>query len=861
MSNILLEKEQSSDENVMKFKRVFHQPPRFIVTFMAKESLLEYLTGEVPLIERRKIKSLIFNEESKLDDIDEDNLKIIKEKLLDLKIVDPGVGSGAFSIDILNRVVNLVEKINDAIGEGTNRYNLRKKLIENSIYGVDIQERAIHLAHLRLWLSLVVDTKDTKDILPLINLDFRILRGNSLISKIFGYPFDMNIVNTAGRKTPEKIIDTIEKFKNLKIEYAETFEELKREKLREEIEKKKKEIAIWYLTQIKRRKIQELSGIEGQLKLFKEPEQLSLFRKTEKEKQAIKGEIEDIEVKISQIKEGRKIDSFNWWLDFFEVMGVKGGFDIVIGNPPYGISEPQEVAKNEFSLGSNDSYGVFTALGAKILKPGGVLCFIMSDTYQTIRTHRKLREKLLKETEIKYLISVPSRTFKAMVNPGIYLFKKDLKNKEKNNFILVADFHNLSIKNGDLEAGFELLVENDNFDETKDSHTITSEKDIAIYAYRQKLIPRFSNLSFFIASPKLFKLMDDTTNVSIFKEPPVIKVDFNDKEIELVKLGDITKVVVGLQTGDNHYYLRQLPETKGSSYEEVDLDLVLSDEDLKRIREDGKLRTDVIENGICIDPNHKTHQYRYFDGRYFVPYDKGGASDIEEGWLPNYYVPTPYFIDWSEKAVRRLKTYKKSNRNKLASRFQNKDFYFKKGITVSYTGFYAPMFRFKNISAFDVGGSCIFPRSDSTESLLGILSSKLIKFLSKNFIDSTVNYQVDEFKKIPIAYSISNSTLQKLIPLVSSIITKQRQDLKYDYMTNEQIEIDKIIYKLYNLNDKDIEEVENWYWRRYPKLAKAIETKTNRTLKLGGAWKGIRITERGITKGREELLRKLEDQW
>jgi len=162
----------------------------------------------------------------------------------------------------------------------------------------------------------------------------------------------------------------------------------------------------------------------------------------------------------------------------------------------------------------------------------------------------------------------------------------------------------------------------------------------------------------------MFALMDDTTTVTP-ENPPMIKVNFNGKEIELVKLGDIAKVVVGLQTGDNNYYLRQLSTTKGSNYKEIDLDLVLKEDELEKIRKDEKLRQDVIENGLCINPNHKAHQHRYFGGRYFVPYDKGGASDIEGGWLPNYYVPTPYFIDWSEEAVKRMKTLTIADRIRL----------------------------------------------------------------------------------------------------------------------------------------------------------------------------------------------------
>ncbi|GAJ16732.1 unnamed protein product, partial [marine sediment metagenome] len=93
-------------------------------------------------------------------------------------------------------------------------------------------------------------------------------------------------------------------------------------------------------------------------------------------------------------------------------------------------------------------------------------------------------------------------------------------------------------------------------------------------------------------------------------------------------------------------------------------------------------------------------------------YDKGGASDVEEGWLPNYYVPTPYFIDWSEQAVKRMKKLtiadirKKNNeqipanreyyKDQIAAVLRNREFYFKEGITFSIVGLYSPTFRIGN---------------------------------------------------------------------------------------------------------------------------------------------------------------------
>ena len=522
--------------------------PRFVVSFMVKQALLNYLTTELPQIPKDAFKSLVFDlSTEKLDEP-----AVIKEKLIDLKIVDPGVGSGAFSVDILNKLVSLVEKLNEKLGVHEDRYNLRKKLIEDCIYGVDIQERAVHLARLRLWLSLIVDTEveDIAAIPPLINLDFKIVKGDSLVSKICGFVFDFETqLAGSAKKTPAQmaLFGLRGKYNDLRLEYAEAVTVTEKEKLRKKIDKTKREIAIWHLESIRKKREKDLKGIGAQRTLVEKTGRE--LAQEDRQRAAIDQELSNIGEKIKEIRKGKEIDAFYWDLNFFEVMGVKGGFDIVIANPPYGVAVDKAVSEAEFGLGSKDSYGVFAALGVNILKPCGTLCYIMSDTWQTIRTHYKLRKKLFEEIEAQYLISVPMRTFTATVNTGIYLFKKSTVDSEKANWVIAADFHGLDIKNGDLENAFEELIKNEPDETYVDGYTVISDREKAIYVYRQKIIKKFSNLSFFIASPKMFALMDDTTNVTP-GNPPVMKVDFNGKEIELVKLGDISDVKHGLTTGN-----------------------------------------------------------------------------------------------------------------------------------------------------------------------------------------------------------------------------------------------------------------------------------------------------------------------
>jgi hypothetical protein len=100
-----------------------------------------------------------------------------------------------------------------------------------------------------------------------------------------------------------------------------------------------------------------------------------------------------------------------------------------------------------------------------------------------------------------------------------------------------------------------------------------------------------------------------------------------------------------------------------------------------------------------------------------------------------------------------------------------------------------------------------------------------IKYLVKSYADHTVNSTASVIEKMIAIYKFDKNLANKIIKLVEEIVSNQKRTPKYDYMTNEQLEIDKLVYKMYNLNEEDIKEVENWYFRRYPKLAKIIEEK------------------------------------
>jgi len=821
--------ENTLEEKERGKKGTFYTP-REIVTFMVKESLLQFLQNETN-VEAGALKEFVYN--GHLEDLSKNEIRLIDEKLENIKVLDPAVGSGAYPVEMLNILVSLRKKLDVRVGKNINEIELKKQFIKNNLFGVDIDSGAIEIAKLRLWLALIVDY-EKDDIEPLPNLDFQFRIGNSLQEKVAG--FEIVTKDYLYKKTSmypqseqlEMIADKKETYTPMQLQVTKASKYLEDmvgiidkyfDEENVELKKKYKEKFDELEDKIFSARIKDLTNETNTLldKINFDKEKEKLFKKK-------MDEIDNLE---KMFKEGiHKL--FIPALHFAEVFNQNNGFDIVIGNPPYGVKVDNDI-RDWHDLESKDSYGIFISTSLKrFLKNNGVLSFVTSDTWLTIRTHKKLRRQVLEKT-IHKVIRLHQDCFDATVNACILLVTKNSKNKDNN--IIAADLTNISTRK--------------EIDDLRDKlynlklYVGTSTEKFAVYEYPQNLILTNSNNPIFVGSPKLFQLMNDTNCEFVEKEVGELKkkkvkvrlIEFNGEKLELVRLGDIAEVKQGLATGGNHYYLYQNPNVSGSykSIEEYK-EFLLTEEDLKRIRNNENIRLKVIDRGI-----HKSKDEKNFDpdlwfyGRYIIPYDKGGESDTSSGWLPNYYVSTNYYINWSQESVRRLKTYKIADRirdrneNKRitenyektnAAVIRNKEYYFKEGITASRVGQYSPTYRLASDTIFDSGCSNIYCDSFDRNFLLGVLNCRICRYFFKLVINHSVNSQVDDVKEIPL-FILNDTNIENL---VNMLILKQKNNPRYKFNENEQKEIDKIIYEIYGLNDEDIEEVETWHRRRYPKL-------------------------------------------
>lgn len=324
------------------------------------------------------------------------------------------------------------------------------------------------------------------------------------------------------------------------------------------------------------------------------------------------------------------------------------------------------------------------------------------------------------------------------------------------------------------------------------------------YTVRQGLLDRCARQPIFEGLASLYEFMADVPPTADSVE--LSRADGSKMVVRhllvrgrrVVKLADIAGVKIGLQSGDNGRFYRVAPGVKGGAqkggYKEVHSHQTVSETTLAALTAAQKL------GGIEInDPSNDA---------YFVPLDKAGESDIEGGLLAMFWRPVEFYVDWSEQAVSAMK---RLHGNKGV--FRNPQFYFKKGISFSTTGIYCPTFRLSHGGVFDQKSSNIFCDVIDHKVLLGILSSTLLRYFAKAFVNHGVDIQIGE---LPIALP-DNTQRDAISAVVDDIIAHQKIDTGYDYRP-KLAELDQVIADLYVLSAAERSELSAWFRRHYPKL-------------------------------------------
>ncbi len=484
-------------EKLNGYKEGSFYTPSFITSYMCSESITPIVLDKFNAIyewDCKDIKAL----RGKIDrDFSDQKAKEYLQVLLTLRICDPAVGSGHFLVSALNEMVRIAYKLgliaslyrhelrleNDEIIIHTPEnkifnytiphrendphhhiqkelFNLKKDIIENCLFGVDINPNSCEITKLRLWIELLKYSyyifekgKNTNNLETLPNIDINIKCANSLISR-FNLNDDLKKIPNIKQKIQEykdlvaqykdpnplyplNKADLINKIQDLKNTFSLT---LKDPKTKAELEKAiEKHIKKYNFFALDDKSL--LDGLNYFIpSLFGT---LKLSPKEEEEAFASYGRIRALRKNLDDALSGGEYqNAFEWRFEFPEVLDDEGdflGFDCIIGNPPY-IRQEQikdlkpllEKQYHDFYNSSSDIYTYFFALAFNLLKEKGFNAFITSNKYARAKYGAKLREWLLKKTTlVSYMELNALKVFEsATVDTSIISFIKQPPLKE-----------------------------------------------------------------------------------------------------------------------------------------------------------------------------------------------------------------------------------------------------------------------------------------------------------------------------------------------------------------------------------------------------------------------------------------------
>ena len=370
-----------------KDKGTFYTPKE-IVQYMCRESLIAYLC-EKHKDDEENIRNLV---EHHIANWNEDKRNKILDSLKNVKICDPAIGSGAFPMGLLNELY----QCRLALGEEKS-VNIKKEIIQNNIYGVDIEKGAVDIARLRFWLTLVVEEETAE---PLPNLDYKIMQGNSLLESYQGVDLS-NLIKRKKDITQETQINIFDELLDVSrfelLEYIKEYFNCTNSDRKEEL----------------RQKIDE--NIRQQI------------------------EEQRISLDLSNINLSANSHFFLWHTYFGNVFNqvnkTDNGFDIVIGNPPYiqlqkddgKLAKMYENQGYQTFAGKGDIYSLFYEKGYQILKQKGILAYITSNKWMRAEYGEATRKFFAEKTNPIQLIDFAGiKVFEsATVDTNILIFAKE----------------------------------------------------------------------------------------------------------------------------------------------------------------------------------------------------------------------------------------------------------------------------------------------------------------------------------------------------------------------------------------------------------------------------------------------------
>ncbi|MEJ8601153.1 class I SAM-dependent DNA methyltransferase [Helicobacter pylori] len=809
-------------EKLNGYKEGSFYTPSFITSYMCKESITPIVLDKFNAIYQwdcENLKAL----RGKIDrNFSNEKVKEYLNTLLTLRICDPAVGSGHFLVSVLNEMVLIAYKLgfitslyrhelrleNDEIIIHTPKnevfkytiphsendphhhiqkelFELKKSIIENCLFGVDINPNSCEITKLRLWIELLKYSyyifekgKNTNNLETLPNIDINIKCANSLISRFSLHDDLKKIPNikqkiqeykdlVAQYKDPNPLYplnkaDLINKIQDLKNTFSLT---LKDPKTKAELEKAiEKHIKKYNDFALDDKSL--LDGLNYFIpSLFGTPK---LSPKEEEEAFASYGRIRALRKKLDDALSGGEYhNAFEWRFEFPEVLNDEGdflGFDCIIGNPPYIRQEHIKDLKpllakqyQDFYNSTADIYTYFFALAYHLLKEKGFNAFITSNKYARAKYGAKLRELLLKKTTlVSYMELNALKVFEsAAVDTSIMSFIKQTPPKE-NSFKYYEPTPN-------------------DKDDLKSTHSLSMRQNA------------LSTESFIFANTTLLDLRDKIESVGTPLKDWGIQINYG------IKTGCNEAFIVPTEKRDAILNACKTQEERECT--EALIKPILRGKDIKRYSYEwahlwvinthngytSAIKSKIPPIDIEKTPATKAHLDSHYDAI---------ATRCDQGDTPYHLRNCAYLEDFEKEKI------------VYGEIVQEPRFYLDNGeCQLGY--FYA------EATSFILTG-------EHLRYLLGMLHSKLITFAFKTFYaggglgESGYRYKKAFIERLPIPkITPQNQELaHKITDGAERILKSKEKDPKANTQRLEE-EIDALVYQLYNLTDEEIKIIEN----------------------------------------------------
>lgn len=696
-----------------KDKGAFYTPKE-IVQYMCRESLIAYLQTNV---NDEQIKDAIRQFVTTYDAavLSEELKESVDQKLKDVKICDPAIGSGAFPMGMLRELYacrKAIEGIDDEIA-----VSIKTHIIQNNIYGVDIEKGAVDIARLRFWLALIVDEKNPH---ALPNMDFKIMQGNSLLEQYEGVVLSGMSLNEQKEKKTKKgqswqaTLAFDEKYALDNIQHA---------------------IKEYYLTDDHNAKLSLRGIINENIRSY-------IIN--------LKGCTPDVQKKIEKLPIPN--DKFFLWHIYFKEVFDKGGFDIVIGNPPYvefkNMSSDVKKTLGAFSTakGKYDLYIPFLEHGFNISKFKGITTYICPTRFMKRDYGTAMRQYINENICIEQIFDFEDlQVFdNAMTYTGIFMFRKTVVNN-----------YDFAVKkvNGDIKSNKEDFI-----------NKVTDRTRFYNSALLSNEVWNFSDYAF-------MSLYVNVTNGS--------------KRLDEICEG----IYQGIASGKDDVFF-------------IDDDIITSYN-----IENGILHR--VLKGKDIGP-YKIN----WSGKYVIyPYDTEGkvySEDELKQKYPNAYTyltcrrqdlagrgyfdksPKLWFELWNQRKLSRF----------LPNKIITLDNASKNSFTLDTEGFLGTTTVYSLVLNEEY--------SSYLKYVLGVLNSALLDYIhKKNTIPQAggfFRYQALFIKSLPIKFGNSKQ-VEDIMSLVTKILDSKKHNPLVDNSVEEQ-EINRIVYEIYCLKADEIKVVE-----------------------------------------------------